>query len=74
MRWYQCGSISKLITNREENHEAVGHNHLRDSDQGMQVVWDQLDHHSVAIATLEERVQTGFSNINTRFDELTTSL
>jgi hypothetical protein len=37
----------------------------------MQVIWDQLNRHSVMIAVLEEKVQIGFGDINTRFDGLT---
>jgi len=62
------------MTTREENRGVVGGNNLRDGDQGMQVVWDQLDHHLVAIAALEGRMQTGFGDINARFDDLSTRL
>jgi hypothetical protein len=37
-------------------------------------IWDQLDHYSVALTALEERVQTGFGNINARFNDLTIRL
>ena len=62
------------MTTRDENRGVVGGNNLRDGDQRMQVVWDQLDHHLVAIAALEGRMQTGFGDINARFDDLSTRL
>ena len=40
-------------------------------DQGMQAVWDWLNHHS-AMITLERRVQIGFGDVNAIFDDLTT--
>jgi hypothetical protein len=40
----------------------------------MQAIRDQLNHHSLMIIALEEKVQIGFGNINTRFDDLTFTL
>jgi hypothetical protein len=40
----------------------------------MHDVWYQLDHHSIAITTLERQMQTGLGNINTRVDDLATGL
>ena len=37
-------------------------------------MWDQLDHYSIALTALEERVQTGFGDINARFGDLTIRL
>jgi hypothetical protein len=40
----------------------------------MQAIRDQLNHHSLMIIALEEKVQIGFGDINTRFDSLTFTL
>ena len=37
----------------------------------MQAIWDQQDCYSVAITTLKGRMQTGFDDINVKFDDLT---
>jgi hypothetical protein len=62
------------MANHEENYRTVGGNHLYDGDKRMQAFWDHLDRHSVAIATLDEQVQTSFDDINVRFDDLTNRL
>ncbi|KAF9673296.1 hypothetical protein SADUNF_Sadunf10G0009400 [Salix dunnii] len=56
----------------EENHGAVNDNHLHDGDKGMQVVQDQLDYLSLAIAALKGRIQARFGDINARFDDFIT--
>jgi hypothetical protein len=71
IRRYQSKLIFELMANNEENRGTIGDNHLRDGDYGMQVIWDQLDRHSVMIAALEEKQQIEFGDINTRFDGLT---
>lgn len=62
------------MENHEENYGVVDDNHLCDSDQGMQTIWDQLVHHSIEIIALEGQVHIGFSDINAKFDDLTKGL
>lgn len=59
------------MENHKENSGKVGGNHLCNGDQEMQTIQDKVDLYSMVIATLEKQVQTGFGDINTRFDELT---